>query len=239
MSDDIGALVASIEGGGFIVTQSKKTKKKNKAKGKAKPFVDESTPDVASSDDEDPMVRMVQAKQKAANDRKPGPSKPSSILPAGPAHILASLKAAEAGGGAPPPPPGSTKITKAEAKLALLQREYDAFSGSHMQEGLSDADRYPPPIFLRAFVPKAHKTHHFVDVFARSGPLLSVSIYLSLYICISVSLSLCLSLSLLGAGGRMQLRARCLRVRAFHQARGSAAHRQPRRRQASCQSQNP
>jgi hypothetical protein len=154
MSDDIGALVASIEGDGFIVTQSKKTKKKNKAKGKAKPFVDESTPDVASSSDEDPMVRMVQAKQKATNDRKPGPSKPSSILPAVPAHILASLKAAEAGGsssGGAPPSPGSTKITKAGAKLALLQREYDAFSGSHMQEGLSEADRYPPLSFSQSF----------------------------------------------------------------------------------------
>lgn len=148
MSDDIDALVASIEGDGFIATQSKKTKKKNKAKGKAKkPFVDESTPDVASSDDEDPMLRMVQAKQKAADARKPGPPKPSSILPALPAHILASLEAAEAGGGAAGASSGgqggTTKATKAEAKLALLQREFDAFSGSHMQEGLNDADRYP------------------------------------------------------------------------------------------------
>jgi hypothetical protein len=122
---DVDALLAFIEGDDFVVTQSKKTKKKYKVKGKANPFVDESTPDVASSDDEDPMVRMVRAKQKAADARMPGPPKPSSILQSAPAHILASLKAAEAGGGAggsssnsssssgggaPPPPPGSTTV---------------------------------------------------------------------------------------------------------------------------------
>jgi len=129
---DIDALVASIEGDGFVAAQSKKSKNKKKPKAKAKPFVDESTPDVASSDDEDPMMRMVQAKQNASNAKKPGVTKPNSLP-------TAAVPVASESGNASAPLLASNgssnqRNTKYEAKLALLQREYDTFCGSQSQK---------------------------------------------------------------------------------------------------------
>jgi hypothetical protein len=131
---EIDALVASIEGDGFISAQSKKSKNKKKSKAKAKPFVDESTPDVASSDDEDPMMRMVQAKQNASNAKKPEVTKPKSV----PSATVSA--ASESGDASAPLPPShgasSHKGTKAETKLASLQREYESFCGSQSPQDI-------------------------------------------------------------------------------------------------------